>query len=91
MQGLHLFFTPDGIRAELATGADEQAVRWADRWSNDPYGAIYDYGLLAQEDPSAVGSYVHTLVRLFWRKLTDLPELEMLRGTVGDTFSLILL
>lgn len=80
MQGLHLFFTPEGIRAELDVGADEQAVQWADRWSDDPYGAVYDYGLLAQEDPSAVGSYVRTLVRLFWRKLTDLPELEMLRG-----------
>jgi len=82
MRGLYLFFTAEGIRAELTAEVSVQAEKWEERWNNDPYGAMYDYGMLSPEEESAAGRYVHTMVDTFLRKLTDFPELEIQRGKV---------
>lgn len=80
---LQLFFTKDSIQAEISQSlstADDQ--KWKALWEQDMYAAVYAYGMERRMDSSVVSGYLYKLVDFFLRKLTDLPELEMLRQKV---------
>ncbi len=80
---LRLYFTKDGIAAEIdERNATEQDVRWKNLWEQDMYRAAYAYGLENGENTTPTGHFIRTLVEKFLKKLTDLPELEMVREKV---------
>lgn len=77
---LQFIFTSSGIVAECdAEQATESDRFWTECFENDCYGAMYQYGMDTVEADSISALFVKKLVKLFWSKLTQLPELEILR------------
>lgn len=85
---LQFIFTSSGVVAEChaqqATGSDRF---WTERFEKDNYTSIYEYGLDAVEAESISALFVKKLVKTFLKKLTQLPELEILRENSVVTFT----
>lgn len=77
---LQFMFTPTGVTPEYSS---DQATKsdqfWKEAFENDCYDAMYRYGMDDVEADSLSAVFVKKLVSVFLEKLTQLPELEMLR------------
>ena len=80
---IRFYFAPEGMHCEIAdSGATEEDLQWKSAWDRDMYGTMYSYGLSDVKDATAAGRYIRKLTDTFLRKLTDLPELELLRDRI---------
>ena len=77
---LQFIFTPAGVMpdplSDIATDTDRQ---WQARFEENCYEAMYQYGMTDVEADTISALFVKRLVKVFLEKLTDLPELEMVR------------
>lgn len=80
LQTLHFLFTPTGfVPDSAAQGADAGAdlTAWTEQGG---LPALYAFGL--RGDPKGLtpsGAFLYRVAQAFFRKLTDLPELELVR------------
>lgn len=78
---LELVLAADGFIPELPGGRrTEEGEALLERWKTDRYAALYHLGLRERPEglsPSAL--YLYTAAEAFFRALTSLPELELLR------------
>ncbi len=94
---LEIFYRPSGFMADLAAGAkkpgagrkrpdeavSELNLKWYQELSKDPWGGVYHLGFLADNrwmDPTV--SYLHLISSRLLRRLSSLPELELVRSDV---------
>lgn len=77
---LQFVFTSVGVIAEcVKEQATDDDLLWKDLFEKDCYEAMYRYGLDNVEAETASAMFVKKVVSMFWKELTRLPELEMLR------------
>ena len=77
---LQFIFTPTGVLAECPKdSASESDVQWKEQFDTNCYEAIYQYGMTGVEADTISALFLKRLVKVFLEKLTDLPELEMVR------------
>lgn len=77
---LQFIFTQTGIIAECQKEQATQADRfWKASFEENCFEAMYQYGLENVEAESISAVFVKKIVRVFLEKLTQQPELEMLR------------
>lgn len=86
MGALYLYFDEEKIVAELDDLlATEEERKWEELFCDDPYRAIYEYGLREQENKDSVSNFIRKLVECFVAHLLDYPGLEMVREKVEIT------
>ena len=77
---LQFIFTPSGVLAEChADVATNEDSYWKSMFDKHCYEAMYQYGMNDVEAGTASAVFVKSIVRLFLKKLTNLPELELVR------------
>ncbi len=79
---VRFLFTPDGFTPDTSSLNSEAEFRAAEKWAvQGGYPALYESGLEGrpeEADPSE--SFLYQVAAAFFRQLTDLPELEIVRG-----------
>ena len=80
-QTLQFRFTPDGFCPDTCRevlSEDDRAL--LEQFEADRYRALYRLGLGdKRKDRSPSGAFLYLLSDTFFKKLTDLPDLELLR------------
>lgn len=82
---LSFIFTPDGFYPDMAGSGSagtqaEETVRWT---QDGGFPALYDLGLkTAQGEMSPSARFLYQISSVFFRQLTELPELELARERV---------
>ena len=77
---LQFLFTPTGLLADTPTAiATMSDLHWKDQFHANCYEALYRYGMDDTEAGTITALFVKRMVKVFLEKLTDLPELEMVR------------
>lgn len=77
---LQFIFTPSGVMAECHERQATESDRfWTECFENNMYTSMYQYGLDAVEAESISALFVKKFAKTFFKKLTQLPELEILR------------
>lgn len=77
---LQFIFTPTGVIAEYPAGQETESDQfWKAEFDRDCYEALYRYGMESVEAGSNTAAYLKKIVNTFLKKLTQLPELEILR------------
>lgn len=82
---LSFIFTPDGFYPDTAGSGSagtqaEETVRWT---QDGGFPALYDLGLkTAQGEMSPSARFLYQISSVFFRQLTELPELELARERV---------
>lgn len=77
---LRFIFTETGLQAECeAAHATEEDLCWKQLFDENCYQAIYQYGLENVEAGTISAEFVKKMVQSFWKELTRLSELEILR------------
>lgn len=85
---LRFIFTPSGMTAEYDDKAGTKADRlWTTRFEEDCYEALYQYGMDDVAAESITARYTKKLMHTFLEKLTQLPELEMIREKAKVTLT----
>lgn len=77
LSGVEFLFTPEGFIPDTTKGDPKQLERWLEK---DGYPALYECGL--KERPKNAGPsalFLYQTAECFFRRLTDLPELEIVR------------
>lgn len=81
---LQFVFTRDAFRLDSGTRNTTEGVRsWAEWFERDCYHALYQFGL--EELPAGSGSsavFLHLVADGFFKTLTDIPGLELMRQSV---------
>ena len=79
---VRFLFTPDGFTPDASSLNSEAEFRAAETWAEQGgYPALYQCGLEGKpEDAGPSESFLYQVAAVFFRQLTDLPELEIVRG-----------
>ena len=85
---LKFFFTENGVVVDhQQEKLSESDSKWAKLFEENPYEALYHYGLASAEAGSVSAIFLKKLVKNFLEKLTEMPELEILREKAVVTVS----
>lgn len=85
---LRFIFTPSGMTAEYDDKAGTKSDRlWTTHFEEDCYEALYQYGMDDVAAESITARYAKKLMHTFLEKLTQLPELEMIREKAEVTLT----
>lgn len=77
---LRFIFTETGLQAEYQVDkATEEDLYWKQSFDENCYQAIYQYGLENVEAGTISAEFAKKIVQSFWKELTRLSELEILR------------
>ena len=78
---IQFLFTPDGFIPDVSSMNSEKEQQEAARWMEDGgYPALYQLGLEGRpKDAGPSEAYLYQVADAFFRRLTDLPELEIAR------------
>lgn len=77
---LDFIFTPDGFIPDINVAEDNKKDKLTVQFSKDRYGALYNMGLTGKpQGCSASTAFLYIVSDKFFKKLTALPELEIVR------------
>ena len=85
-ENLQFVFTRDSFYPDMVSESSDS--EWARRFEENPARALYQFGLEAL--PGTAGSsagFLHQVADTFFRALTDIPELELVRQEAKPTLS----
>ena len=79
---IRFLFTPDGFTPDISSLNSEKEQQEAAKWiAEGGYAALYQFGLSGRpEDPTPSENFLYQVSDTFFKQLTDLPELELVRG-----------
>lgn len=77
---LDFIFTPDGFMSDINLTENSTEDKLAIQFSKDRYSALYNLGLTGKpQGCSASTAFLYMMADKFFKKLTGLPELEIVR------------
>lgn len=82
-QVLDAYFLPEGFVIDDVPNLEDSVKTWKEAFENDKYSALFHLGFLDKEkwfSPSV--EYLHHIAEILIKKLSQLPEIELVREIV---------
>ena len=78
---MNFLFTPEGFTPDISSLESEKDQQEAVKWiAEGGYAALYQFGLGGRPaEPTPSESFLYQVADTFFKQLTDLPELELVR------------
>ena len=78
---MNFLFTPEGFTPDISSLESEEEQQEAVKWiAEGGYAALYQFGLAGRPaEPTPSESFLYQVADTFFKQLTDLPELELVR------------
>ena len=80
MENISFIFTAEGFYPDLNDTTEVKAFAEGQKWKKNPMGMLYELGAGAKPDTmTSSARFLYTVSAAFFKRLTELPELEIAR------------